>query len=100
MSIEHVREIINKLKFHSQELNKEISMLKENDISAKFYLIGMQKMALQALDLSNAIEKQTSFFTNQKRAAITRQLFKQKQEQIEKARQERKQRREHGTSMV
>lgn len=99
MSIEQVKTTISKLKFHSQELNNIILTLKEKDISTKFYLSNLQKMALQALDLFNAMDKQTRFFTNQKTALKAREIFKQKQQRILNERQERKQRRQHGISV-
>lgn len=64
---------INRVKFNSQELKDQISSLKEDTVSTKFYLGNLKRLSLQALDLFNAMEKQVYFLSNQKTLENRRQ---------------------------
>ena len=62
-----VKETIDKLKIQSQEFINKISGLKEQDISANFYLSNLKKLSLQSLDLFEAMQRQVNLFNNQKK---------------------------------
>jgi hypothetical protein len=77
--ITEIKGTINKIKFHSQELKNEISTLSAETISTQYYLGNLKRMSLQALDLFNAMEKQISILSNQKKLFIPREDFKRRE---------------------
>jgi len=80
-----IKDEINRMKFHSQELNNQISLIKESSISTKFYLSNLKRLSLQALDLFCAMNRQAEYLAHQK--SLEENL-------------RAKQRREHGLSVV
>jgi hypothetical protein len=74
-----IQNSIRQLKTCSQQLANQISHIDDDkDISVKFYIANVRKMSLQALDLSNALEKQISLLQNQKRITAQRNQYKGK----------------------
>lgn len=69
---------INKIKIHSQQLKDEITTIKEDDISACFYLGNLKRLSLQALDLFSTMQKQVNFLNNQKRFLVVKDNMRQK----------------------
>ena len=70
-----IQNIVRQLKNNSQQLKNQIFSIKnEKDISINFHISNLKKMSLQALDLCNAIEKQTNFLQNKKQIFSKRKL--------------------------
>jgi hypothetical protein len=62
----NLRNDINAFKINTQNFVSKISSLKkEDDNLLNFYNSNIKKLGLQLLDLTNALERQISFYNNQ-----------------------------------